>query len=256
MSQYIENNLAPDEVVISKIHKTKRYFILPISFAVIFVVLCTVLTCVYGPYKTIEGLYADQIVNPIMDEYDQEDDEGKALILETYTEFYQKQVTSRSQLRKELRKSAIKIYNGMNPEARKAISDFYEERFKGGIYSLASFLFAIIFVDVLYQAVFKYRCSELVLTNQRVFGKYGILKFHILRAQYIDIPINKVNQAAIIEGVFGKLCKYNNFKVTSIDDVGRRQSRKKERREIFVGIENAAEFRTAVLREINEKKHE
>ena len=97
------------------------------------------------------------------------------------------------------------------------------------------FFFWLIFpIILLFSAVTLLISTELAVTTHRVIGKQGLV-----RRAAIDLMLDKVQNATIDQGIFGRMFNYGTVRVTTAGDVVN-----------FGGIVQPAVFKTAVTNQM------
>ena len=77
---------------------------------------------------------------------------------------------------------------------------------------------------------------DLAITNKRVVGKTGLISTHAL-----DAPLNKVQNASVSNGLFGKIFNYGTVR---IDTAAGKYT--------FYGIKNPNNFKTMLMNQIDQ----
>ena len=73
-------------------------------------------------------------------------------------------------------------------------------------------LVACLFIDLLIMAgpLIRLFCTELAITNKRLIGKVGLIN-----TKTLDSPLNKINNASVSSGLFGKILGYGIMHITT-----------------------------------------
>ncbi len=85
-------------------------------------------------------------------------------------------------------------------------------------------------------ATIEYSKLELAVTNKRVVGRAGVLKTFSL-----DAPLNKVQNVAVDQGLFGKIFNYGNITITTAAGAIP-----------FVGVSHPDAFKGMVMQQIDQ----
>lgn len=106
-----------------------------------------------------------------------------------------------------------------------------------GLVSLIGWLILLVAVVKAFQAVALYLSTEMALTNQRVIGKYGVL-----RRFSIELSISKLETIKVDQSLIGRIL---NFGKVSVIGVG-------ATKESFRFISNPVDFRNKVQNKMAE----
>ena len=110
-----------------------------------------------------------------------------------------------------------------------------------------AWVFGLLFSWLLLIPVFKaiattitYLNTELAITNKRIVGKVGFINSNSL-----DAPLNKVQNVAVSNGLFGKIFNYGNVKITTDDGAFH-----------FAGIKTTDAFKGMVMAQIDQAEED
>ena len=111
------------------------------------------------------------------------------------------------------------------------------------VYLVGKWVVAILFCWLLLIPVFKaiwatieYCRTELALTNKRVVGRFGVFS-----TESLDAPLNKVQNIAIDQGLWGKIFNYGTITITTAAGAL-----------MFHGISHADAFKGMVMAQIDQ----
>ena len=266
MSQYIENHLSKDEVIVLKAKKNILYLLMPF-------ILCLIIL--------VAAIVGQVMVNDKLS--------PKGRWVEKQMEACERVITQMEELYStpEAKQEEIDSYNAENPndtvdnwkelcdayrdlcreEAEKMFDedpDYCIKVLDGNIVGsrkistlLPTILTAVIWVAFaligLLPFVIKllrWLSINLALTNKRVVGKIGIL-----RVNSLDFHLDKIDHVQIKATIFGNLLHYYSLVIASVGGAGYNSGSKKDG-EYFVGIANAQEFKDAATNAIEQHAEE
>lgn len=97
-------------------------------------------------------------------------------------------------------------------------------------------IFLVVGMFTIWKPLIAMFTTELGFTNKKLLGKVGLIN-----TKTLDAPLNKINNASVSSGLWGKIFGYGTLHITTSSGAYH-----------FVGIANAEQFKSSLMAQIDQ----